>query len=146
MDAPEKVREKWYTAPTIGAFGHNEDVWLDVSPAQYSKEAYAREWNSRGETRMAVVAHSPSDELVPWSQVEAMEKAFQQGEDGVGSLVDAAVADTEIDFRVIELKGKHDTVWEKGQEMAKAIAEVLRALKEIAEAEGTRRKLERLTV
>ncbi len=144
----DKDKEKWYHEPMKGAFSDNEEVWLDVSPAQYSKEAYDREWTltSASTPRLAIVAHSPHDELVPWSQVEAVQNVFAQGEDGVGSKIDSEVADTEIDFRVIELKGKHDAVWEKGQEMAKAIAEVLRALKEIGEAEGMREKLKGMAV
>lgn len=124
---PSEVRDM-YLAPTRGAFGDNEETWLDVSPAQYSKEAYAREWRSG--RRVAVVAHSPDDEMVGWEQVKAMQKVFESGE-----------PDENINFQVLELKGKHDALWKKGQELAKAIGEALRVLKELQIATETRRNL-----
>lgn len=124
----DDVRDMYVTA-TQGALGKNEELWLDASPAQYSHEAYGREWT--GHARLAVVAHSPNDEMVGWDQVEAMKKVFGGNE-----------LDMEISWRMIEMKGKHDEVWEKGHELAKAIAESLRAMKELRDAAGTRKEVD----
>jgi kynurenine formamidase len=122
---PDEVRDK-YVKPTQGAFGKNEDVWLEASPAQYSAETYARSWGEG--RRLAIVAHSREDELVDWEQVRAIRKVFSQ-----------RVKDDRIKFEVLELKGKHhEEVWEKGEGLAKAIAEAIRSLKVLSNAEPRR--------
>lgn len=118
---PEEVRDKYLT-PTEGAFGKNESVWLAASPAQYSAEAYARSW--AGEHRLVIVAHSREDELVDWEQVRAIGKVFPPVAQG-----------DRIKFKVLELRGKHHQVWEKGEELARAIAEAIRGLKVLSNAE-----------
>ena len=112
---PDEVREK-YLQPTVGAFGKNEDVWLEASPAQYSAETYARNWG--GGRRLVMVAHSREDELVDWEQVRAIRSVFAE-----------RVKDDRIKFEVLELKGKHHEGWQKGDGLARAIAEAIRSLK-----------------
>jgi acetyl esterase/lipase len=121
---PEEVRDK-YLAPTQGAFGKDESVWLAASPAQYSAETYATSWG--GERRLVIVAHSREDELVDWGQVRAIRKVFSPGAEG-----------DRINFKVLELKGKHHQVWEKGEELARAIAEAVRSLKALSNVEPRR--------
>lgn len=121
---PDEIRDKCLEA-TQGAFGKNESVWLEASPAQYSAEAYSRSWD--GGRRLVIVAHSREDELVDWEQVRAIRKTFSHRVEG-----------DRIKFEVLELNGKHDEVWEKGQELARAIAEAIRGLKVLSNAEPRR--------
>ena len=121
---PDEVRDK-YLAPTQGAFGANESVWLAASPAEYSAESYARSWG--GGRRLTIVAHSRQDELVDWGQVRAIRKVFSQTVEG-----------DRIKFEVLELKGKHHEVWEKGQELARAVAQAIRSLKVLSNVEPRR--------
>ena len=122
--APPEVRDK-YVKPTQGAFGKDEEVWLEASPAQYSVAAYTRNWG--GGRHLVIVAHSREDELVDWEQVRAIRKVFSE-----------RVEEDQIKFEVFELEGKHHEVWEKGQELARAIAEAIRRLKIMANAEPRR--------
>jgi acetyl esterase/lipase len=122
---PDDVRDQ-YVQPTQGALGKNESVWLAASPAQYSAGAYARCWGG-GRHRLVVAAHSREDELVDWGQVRAIREVFWH-----------RVDDDRIKFEVLELKGKHHEVWEKGQELARAIAEAVRRLKILENAEPRR--------
>lgn len=121
---PPKVRDN-YVKPTQGAFGKDEEVWLEASPAQYSAAAYTRSWG--GGRHLVIVAHSREDELVDWEQVRAIREVFSERVEG-----------DRIKFEVIELKGKHYEVWEKGQELARAIAEAIRRLKIMSNAEPRR--------
>lgn len=124
---PEEVRDN-FVQPTQGAFGKNESVWLEASPAQYSAEAYARSWGTEGgRRRLAIVAHSREDELVDWEQVRAIRNVFSQRVEG-----------ERIKFEVLELEGRHHEVWEKGQELARVIAEAVRRLKILDNAEPRR--------
>lgn len=120
---PDEVRDKYFE-PTRGAFGKNESVWLEASPAQYSAEAYARNWGEG--RRLVIVAHSRQDELVDWGQVRTIRKVFSERVEG-----------DLIKFETLELKGKHHEVWEKG-ELARAIAEAIRSLKVLSNAEPRR--------
>lgn len=130
-----------YRIFTEAAFGSSSDVWKSASPATFGYEDFVRHWaekvitttgekkkekESRGSV-LAMLAHSPDDELVNMRQVEAMEKSLRgpptelQGESqGQGS--------TLIDYRFLELKGKHHDVWAKGEEMARCVTEAVAAL------------------
>jgi kynurenine formamidase len=121
---PPEVKDK-YVKLTRGAFGKDEEVWLEVSPAQYSEAAYTRSWG--GGRHLVIVAHSWDDELVDWEQVRAITKVFSESMEG-----------DRIKFEVLELKGKHHEVWEKGHELARAIAEAIRRLKIMSNAEPRR--------
>ena len=121
---PPEVRDK-YVKPTQGAFGKDEEVWLEASPAQYSAAAYTRNWG--GGRHWVIVAHSWEDELVDWEQVRAIAKVFSESVEG-----------DRIKFEVVKLKGKHHEIWEKGYELARAIAEAIRRLKIMSNAEPRR--------
>ncbi|KAL8879528.1 MAG: hypothetical protein Q9198_002876 [Flavoplaca austrocitrina] len=70
-------------------------------------------------TAVVVLGQSREDELVEWSQIEMMgqalrEKYWRKGaEDGKGVAKEVLVE---------ELKGGHDEIWEKGEQLAKCIA------------------------
>lgn len=93
-----------------GAFGTDEDVWDAASPANVGGSAGVQgRW---GAGRVAVLAHSPEDGLVDASQGETMRWALTGWErEGGGKR------------RVVMLpvKGQHDDVWEKGEELARAV-------------------------
>jgi hypothetical protein len=59
--------------------------------------------------------HSREDELVDWSQVEAMERCWSRGQDG----------EQEKEMVIREIRGRLAEFWEKGSGMAGAIAEVV---------------------
>lgn len=125
-----------YREFVVGAFGAEEEVWEAVSPARW--EEYNQSWLGDGRRKpVAVLAHSRGDELVEWGQVEDMEACLsmrqgrekrdnnnnaEQGQEGEEK-------EKEKDgqggwngiFRVLEIEGRHDEIWQKGEEMARAI-------------------------
>ncbi|KAK5940591.1 Kynurenine formamidase [Knufia obscura] len=76
----------------------------EASPALYSADQYEEQWHQ--EKRVIVIAHSRDDELVVWDQPEGMMKVFEG--DGLTS-------------ELVELKGKHNEIWEQSGELVKAI-------------------------
>lgn len=92
------------------AFGKDEGVWDAVSPAKVGGVAGVEGWRGG---RVVVLAHSPEDALVDASQGEAMRWALTGWESAQGQ-----------GRRVVMLpvKGGHDDVWEKGEELARAIS------------------------
>ena len=72
-----------------------------------------------GKTAVVVLGQSREDELVGWGQVAMMgqalrEKDWRKGaEDGEGVAKEVLIE---------ELKGGHDEIWEKGEQLAKCIA------------------------
>ncbi|KAK0353619.1 hypothetical protein LTS16_017590 [Friedmanniomyces endolithicus] len=91
--------ESEYRDFVSNAFGSDERVWAAVSPTS------------------VVLAHSREDELVEWEQVELMERALRA--QGWGEASDGR------SLKLIELRGKHDQVWEEGKELARAIEATL---------------------
>lgn len=89
------------------AFGANESDWVAVSPTNSSLE---QSWE---DGKLVVIAHSHEDELCEWEQPELMIKslASQKFEESSGSRR----------MHLLELKGRHDQVWEEGKEVARAI-------------------------
>ena len=115
-----------YETFTRGALGDDKRIWDEVSPANWSKETYTSNWGmGTGKRRLASVAHSRADELVDWAQVEAIRGVFEKGGQGWEG----------GEFRVIELKGTHHEIWEKGAELARPIAEAVKALEMLEHAE-----------
>ncbi|KAL9120800.1 MAG: hypothetical protein Q9187_002644 [Circinaria calcarea] len=94
-----------------GAFGPDEQ-WGNASPAKGKIE---ETWT---DGKVLLLAHSREDELVDWLQVETMVNTLK--EEKVG-----------IKVTVLELKGKHDEIWENGVEMARAVKVALNTLKEM---------------
>lgn len=108
------VKEPLYRNFTESAFGPNEDAWAAVSP---SNSDLAQSWED-GE--LVVVAHSREDELVEWEQPELMMKSLASQGFGDSGRRRA---------KLLELKGKHDQVWEDGDEVARAIEWTVQELK-----------------
>ncbi|GAB7363899.1 hypothetical protein MBLNU230_g4462t1 [Neophaeotheca triangularis] len=86
------------------AFGQSD--YKAVSPAAWDWEG-SGSWD---EGLAVVLAHSREDELVEWEQVELMKDSLK----GWSAMNDGRV-------KLIEVKGKHDEVWEEGTELARAI-------------------------
>jgi kynurenine formamidase len=97
-----------------GAFGNDEQVWAAASPATWTK--YAETWK---EGRSIMLVHSREDEMIDWSQVEAMEKCWSENQEW-GS--------NKIEMKIQEIKGRHAEIWQKGVGMAGPIAEAIMSL------------------
>ncbi|KAK0272621.1 hypothetical protein LTR91_017882 [Friedmanniomyces endolithicus] len=114
-DLPALVKhhsgEPEYRDFVSNAFGSDERVWAAVSP---TSGEYEESWP---DGRLVVLAHSREDELVEWEQVDLMQRALKA--QGWGGRRD------ERRLELIELKGKHDQVWEEGTELARAIEATL---------------------
>lgn len=108
-----------------GAFGPDEELWDDVSPAtKKSADGVKGGWS---EGRLAVLAHSKDDELVDFGQVTAMKETLGHGwaekKKGAGEQAKIAVLE--------DLRGSHDEVWSKGEEMARVIAVTIGELRKM---------------
>lgn len=103
-----------------GAFGSDESVWDAASPAAKGEDSLSgveRGWKSG---LVAIVAHSEEDNLVDRGQASAMMNALYRWE-----------AQKEPSTRRViwlQLRGEHDETWEKGDELAKAIAATIQEL------------------
>ncbi|KAF1356931.1 Alpha/Beta hydrolase protein [Delphinella strobiligena] len=101
-----------YDAFTHSAFGERYqsvegervDVWGRASPTQGDYERL-------GEGVLVVLAHSREDELVEWEQVELVRGVLEQQGWGRGGRR----------LEMLELRGRHDEVWEEGGEVARAV-------------------------
>ncbi|KIX01722.1 uncharacterized protein Z518_09448 [Rhinocladiella mackenziei CBS 650.93] len=100
-----------------------------ASPAKFSAQDYLDIWASgdgKGKkNRAMILAHSREDGLVDWKQVEAMERIFGpeptlQGESS-GKIV----------WKVVQLKGKHNEIWEKGHELGRVIREAVGVMRDL---------------
>ena len=103
-----------YQTMIEGAFGNDEATWAAACPAGWTR--YAETWK---EGKLVMLVHSREDELVDWSQVEAMERCWSQGQEG----------EQEKEMVIREIRGRHAEIWEKGSGMAGAIAEAVRTLR-----------------
>lgn len=110
-DIPALIRRHIYQPAyrdfITGAFGDNERVWEDASPARGIERITKLRQDKK--IKVCVVAHSHADELVEWEQVEDMRRALNQVESN----------DQEVVLEVVE--GNHEEPWEKGFGVAKAI-------------------------
>ncbi|TKA69046.1 hypothetical protein B0A55_08713 [Friedmanniomyces simplex] len=118
-DLPALVKhhssEPEYRDFVSNAFGSDEAVWAAVSP---TTGEYEESWP---DGTLVVLAHSREDELVEWKQVDLMHCALRsQGWDE---------ASNERRLKLIELRGKHDQVWEEGKELARAIEVTVEAVR-----------------
>ncbi|KAI1618446.1 Alpha/Beta hydrolase protein [Exophiala viscosa] len=77
-------------------------------------------------TKAIILAHSRDDGLVDWQQVELMKRLFERKPHEGGTVKSV---------RVVEIHGKHNEIWEKGTELARAIEEALADIRKI-EASG----------
>ncbi len=135
-----------YREFVVAAFGEEEEAWERVSPARWRD--YNLTWDGsggggsdsqRGEL-VAVLAHSRADELVDWAQVEGMQRCLQMQQRRKRNRQERereqepeqegkhAHGGWEGDIRVLEIEGTHEEVWQKGEEMARAIRLALEML------------------
>lgn len=99
-----------YRSFVTGAFGSEEDEWERASPAKFA--GYEGNW-SHGV--MAMVVRLKGDELVETEQVDVMRKRLQKSLRG-----------EVLEYR--EFEGGHDEVWEKGDQVAGLIYELVTKL------------------
>jgi hypothetical protein len=109
-DLPALVKyheaQPFYRTFVEHAFGESKN-WAAASP---TNSDFRQTWQ---DGKLVVIAHSREDELVEWEQPDLMLKSLSsQGFRGEG--VSPRV-------KLLELKGKHDQVWEEGKEVARAI-------------------------
>ncbi len=98
---------------TSGAFGdENAGNWERGNLLRV-----VREGGTMGEVEVVVLGQSRSDELVEWGQVEMMKEALR--EKGWRDGDEVVVNGKEV--AVVELRGGHDEIWEKGEELARCI-------------------------
>ncbi|KAH7085756.1 Alpha/Beta hydrolase protein [Paraphoma chrysanthemicola] len=122
---PENIAQI-YTDIVAGAFGSKSTAYMAVSPVagKYSPQT----WRNG---KLMVLAHSYEDELVERAQRDVMCVALDREgwsivmEDGDD---EANVAEGKRVLEVRDVKGKHDFVWEDGEECAKLIVEVVQRL------------------
>ena len=114
------VTEPFYEELTIAAFGREKKVWEVASPVNGTYGLEKGLWRGG---RLAVLAHSKEDELVEWEQCNLLLKVLKkQGWKEKGSeKAEDEKSREEPEVVVLELKGKHDEVWERGEQLARAI-------------------------
>lgn len=103
-----------YQEFTNGAFGDEMD-------GEWEKGNIVRMIREGGEmdaVEVVVLGQSREDELVEWGQVEMMERALREKGWSGGEDVEGAAKEV----TVVELKGGHDEIWEKGEELARCIS------------------------
>ncbi|PWY67340.1 alpha/beta-hydrolase [Aspergillus eucalypticola CBS 122712] len=96
-----------------GAFGADEAVWDEVSPALgRGEEGVCGGWSGigDGDRLVAVLAYSGGDSLVDPGQREVMRKALEEEWVGGGGR------------GMLDIEGDHNDAWEKGEDLARAIA------------------------
>ena len=90
-----------------------------ASPAMYEAKDYTEAWTTGGKKRALIIAHSRDDSLVDWGQREEIEHNLKNAAD--------------IDVRLIEIKGTHNEIHEKGTELARVIVEAVSVMKGLEE-------------
>ncbi|OJD15977.1 hypothetical protein AJ78_03809 [Emergomyces pasteurianus Ep9510] len=104
------------------AFGSDENIWDGASPARVEGQVGIEGGWVNG--KLAVLAHSESDELADMGQLRAMAKMAERWK----------AAETEGRTRNVllldDLKGAHDEMWNKGDELAHVIAKTISELKQ----------------
>lgn len=102
------------------AFGSNEDIWDNASPAH--GDGLSNGWKHG---RLALIAHSQGDELVDASQLHAMERALNAWKTN-------APENMRRHLLVIDdLREAHDDIWRKGLELAKVIEMAIKGLDQL---------------
>ncbi|RAH63943.1 arylformamidase [Aspergillus aculeatinus CBS 121060] len=115
-----------------GAFGEEEALWDAVSPAAVRDErnGVVGGWTAG---RLAVLAHSPEDELVNARQHEVMSEALKPWVEATASSSSQGGSSSRRKVELLPIKGAHDDCWDKGIELARAIAFTLDKLLELQE-------------
>ncbi|OJK00449.1 hypothetical protein ASPACDRAFT_43036 [Aspergillus aculeatus ATCC 16872] len=114
------------------AFGEEEALWDAVSPAAVGDErdGVVGGWTAG---RLAVLAHSPEDELVNARQHEVMKKALEPWVEAAAASSSQGSGSSRRRVELLPIKGAHDDCWDKGIELARAIAFTLDKLLELQE-------------
>ncbi|KAK2071480.1 hypothetical protein P8C59_005902 [Phyllachora maydis] len=103
-----------YAEFATGAFGPDEAVWRAACPAT-AEGMWVDEWRADGaEGKRAVLAQSREDTLVPYEQLEGLREVLGRKAPW-------------LDLRVVEARGDHDEMWERGT-MADILMPVLEDL------------------
>ncbi|RAH81485.1 hypothetical protein BO86DRAFT_339405 [Aspergillus japonicus CBS 114.51] len=128
----DHVRIAAYQQFIEGAFGGEEALWDAVSPAAVNDEqnGVVGGWTAG---RLAVLAHSPEDELVNAHQHEVMMEALGPWVEAASSSFQGSSSSRKRKVELLPIKGAHDDCWEKGIELARAIAFTLDKLLELQE-------------
>ncbi|KAF5659334.1 hypothetical protein FDENT_13948 [Fusarium denticulatum] len=103
----------------LAAFGTNETLWGDVSPATYSN--FETLWSSE---KLAVMAYCEDDEYVSSAQLDTMRHALEVWGKKKGRLV-----------KTINLKGGHDEVWRTGSGLASSVEKSINYIQELSSFE-----------
>jgi hypothetical protein len=110
------------------AFGPNEESWKDASPVYGDGP-----WRCAS-SRVVVVAHSQEDELIDSKQPRLMMSALEYRKVTKGALDcnpdDENYSQHQRKNCLLSLRGKHDDIWQDGQELATAISAALEMLAE----------------
>jgi kynurenine formamidase len=118
--------EPIYAAFITSAFGSDRKIWKEVSPAYGQfKPAF-----HNGGLRLVVLGHSSEDELVGWEQVGAMWRVLEGQGWSVAEDEDVHGDEETPEKRLvlIQLKGTHDEIWDKGTGVRKGIEIAIRGL------------------
>ncbi|KAL4766136.1 arylformamidase [Aspergillus foveolatus] len=91
-----------------GAFGKDEKVWDAASPGVVRGVDGVEGWK---EGRLVVLAHSKEDELCDMEQSERMREFLEVWKGN----------DQKRLVQFLDIKGRHDEAWEKGEELARGI-------------------------
>lgn len=99
-----------YRSFVTGAFGADESEWEQSSPANF--ERFKKNWK---DGHLALLVRLEGDELVETEQVDVMRKCLQK-----------YLGEEMLEYR--EFEGGHDEVWEKGDQIAGLIFDVVTRL------------------
>ncbi|RGP71760.1 hypothetical protein FSPOR_3126 [Fusarium sporotrichioides] len=100
----------------LAAFGKDETLWWDVSPAQYAD--FEALWPTG---KLAVLAYCEDDKYVSSVQLDTMYQALKLWEEKEGRLV-----------LTLKLNGGHDKVWRTGSGFASAVEKSINYLLELS--------------
>jgi kynurenine formamidase len=106
---------------TRRAFGDDEAVWKDISPASvedWGKGEWIAEGEGKGETRKIVLVQSKEDSLVPYWQLEDMRDSFSRSSRSAA-----------LEVRELEAGGDHNDLWKEGSRLAEIVVDVVQSLR-----------------
>ena len=90
--------------------GLDEQRWREASPGRIESGVWEERW-ARGRKRSIVLGQGRGDELVDFEQAVGMQRVF----DGEGREAGMISCD------LMEVGGRHNEVWEKGDELVRVI-------------------------
>ena len=110
-DPGEKHRDlrSVYELLVRNAYGDDQDLWRDVSPASVPG-GWAAQWPGG---RRVLLFQSVDDKLVPFSQAERLRDALVETAGG------------SIKVELIQTEGEHDDPWEKGYILADVLGRIM---------------------